>query len=778
MMLFLTNKNNLTTFLPGLGMCLMLLASCGPGDSSTTTTSTTSTTATGTTVQVSATATDSDNDQLHYRWAATEGKIANVDAPSTTWVVPPGSGLQFAYVLVSDNKGGYIESRAAVLTQGQVGATPAEAITTPVPTGGPGFVWGTLYFKGTFLRNVYLPGVTVQLTGPGGRYTATTDMKGEFFISGLQLGTPYTLSYTIPGRTPQTPQDFTTPASVTLTRDLTNGQTVNTPTMSPSSPSYIRQEVDLGTSLIVAGSVRLLDESYCGIRDEFFTLQVPDPTRPNLLSGPVSATAQLLTANNGPLSSLFPVNHYGDYLIVRSALGSPTDVKVRIQCEQGNAKDSAPFTVQPSGPRKEPNGITLDNSRPTINSMTVMLNGQDVGRPDLPKATKLLPEMDLAPGDDAFLTFKGIDTRKSACAYYRAIGAIKTCDDNGFPSDVQLTLDQWRSKFNLSSFSNGNLNNLPAPGTQEVKIIYINKTDLNFVREVQGVQRSDGAIAQNTCNYPGPQNTTGLGEPIPIGTDLNGGPNIQPNIDLAIENARRGIGMLACVAMEYSKTTGINNNQPFTKFYTFSPSGKLLLSLSLDGRREKFMPGSCTACHGGDFHGGRYPEDGSGRPDIGSRWQPFDMANLLFSTGQDMAVANHAIHKLNTMMIDDTTLASIASITKKRTKDLIAGWYKLSGDIQNSDSMPNTLPYTGYTLPFYRNVIQGSCQTCHAAQFTDEFISPTHICGGDADLTLNHTMTNALVTFERFWLNSDIQNDATITAQIGCSNKPLPHRGL
>src|SRR5262245_21769755 len=51
--------------------------------------------ASGTTVQLSVTATDEDGDPLHYRWAATEGSISNVDAPTTTWNVPSGSGLQF-----------------------------------------------------------------------------------------------------------------------------------------------------------------------------------------------------------------------------------------------------------------------------------------------------------------------------------------------------------------------------------------------------------------------------------------------------------------------------------------------------------------------------------------------------------------------------------------------------------------------------------------------------------------------------------------------------------
>ena len=65
------------------------LISCGGSDSSS---SSTTPAPVGTPVQVSVVATDPDGDQLHYRWAVTEGTINNVDAPKTTWVVPPGSG--------------------------------------------------------------------------------------------------------------------------------------------------------------------------------------------------------------------------------------------------------------------------------------------------------------------------------------------------------------------------------------------------------------------------------------------------------------------------------------------------------------------------------------------------------------------------------------------------------------------------------------------------------------------------------------------------------------
>jgi len=54
--------------------------------------------------------------KLHYRWKSTDGTIKNVDAPSTTWTLPAGPGIHFAYVLVSNNHGGYTERRILVNT--------------------------------------------------------------------------------------------------------------------------------------------------------------------------------------------------------------------------------------------------------------------------------------------------------------------------------------------------------------------------------------------------------------------------------------------------------------------------------------------------------------------------------------------------------------------------------------------------------------------------------------------------------------------------------------
>jgi hypothetical protein len=58
----------------------------------------------------------SDPNDLTYQWRSTDGQIKDRNAPSTEWTLPAGPGKHFAYVLVSNGKGGYTERRIAVIT--------------------------------------------------------------------------------------------------------------------------------------------------------------------------------------------------------------------------------------------------------------------------------------------------------------------------------------------------------------------------------------------------------------------------------------------------------------------------------------------------------------------------------------------------------------------------------------------------------------------------------------------------------------------------------------
>jgi hypothetical protein len=86
-----------------------------------------------------------------------------------------------------------------------------------------------------------------------------------------------------------------------------------------------------------------------------------------------------------------------------------------------------------------------------------------------------------------------------------------------------------------------------------------------------------------------------------------------------VDNAVAGKDLVACGAMDYSVAPGVNRDeankdQPFTRFLIFGPSGALLPSVNLDGRGEKFVPGTCTVCHRGNKYAGKFPDDGTGTP--------------------------------------------------------------------------------------------------------------------------------------------------------------------
>lgn len=746
----MSTRTHVGAVLLALGACLMNACDASnTGSGALSTPAAPSPSNSGSTVQVAVSAADPDGDQLHYQWRAIEGQVQNVDAPSTQWTLPPGKGLQFLYVLVSDRKGGYRESRVAVLS----GTDRVVSLTAPfAPTAGS-TTRATLYgatvcsaFDAANCpspnRSLYMPNISVRLSGSGGNPTlsATTDFKGEFFFQNIPPGS-YNLQYSLDGVT------FVASSTVSIN----------------ANSNALRREVHIGSALSgmteVAGHVHLHDPAagdvrdapLCGTSNHFFG------------GGDITATAELLDAVNAHLAGPVPVNAFGDFLLfIPSGL---TNARVRIVCETTSVV-SPGFSLAAGGKRVL-NPIQIQNQRPVITSMTATHNGNRVERPDFPQATTMLPEMAASLDDGAFLTQKGLDTRLSACRYYQTIGAVEGCDTAGTPTGRQLTFDSWKQQHGLAPYDSGN---------PEIATLYINRADLDIVRDMHGVKRGPGHLAYYTCNYPGPQNVTSSdGAPSRIGSET------QADIDLAFANAQRGIGLLACVAMDYSIVTGANNNQPFTKFYTFGPSGNLQLSVSLDGRREKFMPGSCTACHGGDFYRGRYADDGSGLANIGSKWLPFDMANFDFSTTQkqNMAGINAAMKQFNQLMVS----ADVSSITRDRTKELINGWYAGGRLDQDPQFVPNLWNYDSTGVDLYRKVAQHSCQTCHTGQLVDEFISSDFVCGGFASLASNHRMPNALVAFERFWLSGnqsrpgyDVNLDQP--GLMGCSGTPARHPAL
>ena len=278
---------------------------------------------------------------------------------------------------------------------------------------------------------------------------------------------------------------------------------------------------------------------------------------------------------------------------------------------------------------------------------------------------------------------------------------------------------------------------------------------------------ASGGIAFYVCNAPGPDGKS------------------QTEIDRVLEEGIDDKNKVACVAMEYTPVTGANGGQPLTKFFTFGPDETLLLSINLDGRGEKFMPGSCVACHGGSTYNGRFPEQATASPFLGARFLPFDTGNYLFSSQSSLSEAaqGEAFFQLNQLVLATEVDPNSA------TSRLINGWYA-NGHVLDKEFVPpvwqlaDAQPATAGAARFYKEVIGISCRTCHVslgAKFDwdgivlDPSRASTNFCGGTANIAINATMPNALISRDRLF--EKIESDASLAALVekflGCS-APLP----
>jgi hypothetical protein len=667
-------------------------------------------------------AADPDGDTLRYEWRVTAGTVENRNAAQTVWTLPRGPGLHFAYVIVSDGRGGYAQKQYAVGSDAlEEPALARPPVAYAAPASGliadEGIVRrlrfvapGSLTFTdsgNTGTRTVYVPDVAVTVSDAASAvvFSGTTDAAGEVNLPKLPAG-----SYAISCSTAQG-----APLKACGSLNIGTSSSVATPSVA----------LDAGSNLRVFGHVSLAD-GVCGLRDEFFGLSD-------------AATVQLQTTEGQTIGSPKRVNRFGDYFI-DAAVVNDKPLKLRIQCGADvHLADVLPnaggFLAMPPVQLNHRSA----NRRPEITR--VVANGPEGsvrGREVVAEAGALSNTL---PGSYRFLSYKGTDTARSACMYYRSIGAVSACDAQGRMQNA-IAFDDWKKHHGFEPF---------ASGDPEVAATYINQRDLNLVRRMFAKRVSDTQVAFYVCNNPGPEKRPQAA--------------VEEVVDFGLANERR----VACVAMEWSTTPGVNGGRPFTKFLTFGPDGALIPAVDLDGRGQKFMPGACIACHGGSQIGGRFPETGDPSPFLGSRFLPFDTGNFLFSTRSGLTEADQqaALKALNDLVVRTEGGADTA------TTRLVRGWYADGSGRLNKDFVPvdpdPAIPgwhESPEKAAFYRQVIGTSCRTCHAAlgsadprfdwdlrhdRFTGSISSPVfpHVCGGTADLATNASMPNALASLDR-----------------------------
>jgi hypothetical protein len=713
-------------------------------------------------VTLSVAASDPDGDALHHEWRVTGGTVENRDAAQTVWTLPPGPGLHFAYVLVTDGKGGYVQQQYAVSTDALNIDAPARAATRyPIETvppasegnafrlrlshpGAPGRSGALRFDTATASgeRQVYLPDVAVRVSLDGTLvHAGVSNARGEVNLPQLLPGRTYTLACALAAGGPFTDCRAGDRDEQDLGVDTQRASVVG---VTPSLPA--------SHNLRLHGHVSMADDTTCGRQDEYFGIQA-------------AATVQLLQADGQALSAKRRVNAFGDY-----AISSPAAVDepltLRIEC--GNAVHDEPLrpdndaatraALLASAPLERSH--RFDNRPPRIERLVAIGNDGSVrGRMVEEEAPAVSNGL---PGRARFLAYKGTDSALSACLYYRAIGAVADCDGQGRLLGA-ITLDDWRRHHGFAPF---------AQGEPEVSALYINQRDLSLVRHMTAKRTGNGGRAFYVCNNPGPEGRS------------------QEEVDRVVDFGAAGERRVACVAMEWTQTPNVNGDQPFTKFLTFGPDGHLIASVNLDGRGEKYMPGACIACHGGSRIGGRFPESGRPSPMLGARFLPFDTGNYLFSSRSEFTEAGQsaAFHELNRLV------AETEGGGDTPTRQLIAGWYRHGGDTLDKDFVPgDPTQATGWRetpdkAAFYREVVGSSCRTCHTGlgshfnwdgqpnrfDGTDSIVKK-HVCGGTPDVAVNASMPNALASLNRLLVDHPPGSPLRqrMATYLGCS-EPSP----
>jgi hypothetical protein len=746
------------------------------------------------TVQVDA---DSAGNQLTYRWRSTDGQIKNQDEPFTEWTLPPGPGIHFAYVLVSNGKGGYTERRIAVNTDGLSAARhhprmnlipPAASASSSVPFRDwlGGGVGSSLLGGVKKQFKVALPDIEVNAftlrDDPSISERTNTSLMGDFTLQNFSprpdfspkpldvndfgiLCTLQGIDQRIDlGRCFGVDASFASVPDEVIDIEANETNHINTV---PTDRSGGRHPEDLtwftGTALLPGGSA-------CGTENEFFGV-----TR--------YATAELVDDfTNLPIPGYrVRANSWGQFSIAVTGPVRDMHTRVVVRCE-----DADP--VSPTGEGTKINGdpkngvsdskdfdvVTIGSAPPVVRNMLVT-PATIPAKFDDPTARPALPSDIVPPRPAKFLAMKGLDTRLSGCLYYKTIGVVKDCDTTGENFLVgAVSFEDWKRTVKIDQY---------APrGTEQYTALFVNRVDLNLTREHHSVSYGPTATAGYVCNHLGPQ---------PTAADATGLFPPAAEMDRVIDNAAAGRDLVACVAMDYSIARGVNDGLPFTRFLIFGPSGELLPSVNLDGRGEKFVPGTCVVCHGGNKYAGKFPEDGTGTADLEAHFLPFDIGSFEFHSSRPQltqAAQEEAIYHLNQNVLKaDPNQAEMA---------VIKGWYA-SGHTQNLEFSPFGLNVPDAFRTFYRNVIAKSCRTCHIAQRDQDSIRDLNfskfmvnqgkpgelnpdilkalVCGQTNDLLQAYAMPNSAVTFDLFWLSRGSSNDQPqqVGSKVGgCTNPP------
>jgi hypothetical protein len=450
---------------------------------------------------------------------------------------------------------------------------------------------------------------------------------------------------------------------------------------------------------------------------------------------------------------------------------SAATLVLQLYDEQGYAVGS-PATATAAG-----SAVTVNTSLAPLNPNPLTPDGSSHLTPDdflRAEASRITATASLRNPFPAF------ETRESATAYYAAID----------PAAAKTTLPAWLSA-NCFDPNDANYGEGEA-GYDVTHAVYTNNYDLGFGRDMYFSTCPNGTMASVVINYP------------------------------TLETAANKLGAFLAVAMEYTPAAGAggscfaNVTSPpttaptcFATFYSFAPDDrtgvfKRILSANFDRRGQKYLPGSCTVCHGGTpaFAPGQ-PYPASGKTD--ANFLPWDVGTLLFGdtdpafacagtaqsqnpncasinpTQYSKATQEPLIQKMNALawktyqFVENVSIPPPTIDRYQAPRDLLTQWYGGDPGAATAHAFDDSATPAAWMTPgqtassttdLYHTVFAHYCRSCHTevslpllqfstyAQF-NTFLSAANPAGITQSVFSDAIMPLSRLTMDRFWEDFD-----------------------
>ncbi|TQV72754.1 hypothetical protein FLL45_14870 [Aliikangiella marina] len=364
-----------------------------------------------------------------------------------------------------------------------------------------------------------------------------------------------------------------------------------------------------------------------------------------------------------------------------------------------------------------------------------------------------------------------VESKATAEAYYAAIDPTNSAD----------TLNKWlvsagfaedNGDGTITVLSNA-INGVDSEESEFAHAVYTNNYDLGFGRDMYVRVDEAGNVYSYVVNYP------------------------------TLEAALKKLNPLATVVMEYSPPAqGSATDEKFVKFYTYIPNEEgdqvRVTDFNFDGRGQKYMPGVCAACHGGEPKAIDVNDPGY-VGNINATFLPWDLDSFLYSD-TDPAIVNldevendtanlvynrasqeEQFRKLNQAVYH--TYVDSANPRFDNAIDLIGGsdgnpgWYSDATCSEGSNTVACISgAFNGDYVPtawaahsdLYSNVVAQHCRMCHVGREGTEddpnflqMATPDDLLSAEnrpktIDLVFNRgVMPMARLTMDRFWTGTD-----------------------